>query len=178
MKDRPPKSPRAWNSTLPRPSKPLRNKTPMPRGASQLKRSGPIKAKPRSAKEFARIYGSKARVKFVERLPCAACGYAGEVRRENAHTKNDGLSRKGHYTTIIPLCRAFTVEDFRDEDGRSALNCHGRQHAPNGGWLAIGMTAESCRRAAALTEEAWQAHLNRGNDDAESGAAFDAGSDD
>lgn len=162
---KPPKKPRAWNSTLPRPTKPLaRSRTPIARSALP-NRSAPIRKKPKPESRWKEEYGSKARVKFVERLPCAACGYAGPVRRDNAHTKNAGLSRKGHYTTIIPLCRAFTVEDFKDDDGRSALNCHGRQHGPNGGWLAIGMTRESCARAAALTEELWQAHRVRGNDD-------------
>jgi hypothetical protein len=49
-----------------------------------------------------RAYGPAERVTFVRGLPCAACGRYGSV---NAHLLgNDGLSRKGHYTTIGPLC--------------------------------------------------------------------------
>lgn len=75
---------------------------------STLKSSGKIKPKHRKASEFKRIYGSKARVEWVKAQPCAWCGLYGVDPRcggisENAHTENEGLSRKGHYTTIVPL---------------------------------------------------------------------------
>ncbi len=132
---------------------PLRRKTPLRQGSS-LARSAPIaRSRPlpkvnrqRKASAFARCYHSQARVRFVKRLPCVACGYEGPVPRANAHTINDGAGRKGHYTTIIPLCEV-----------PAPMACHTRQHGINGGWLAIGMTAESCRRFAAATEAAWQA---------------------
>lgn len=132
---------------------PLRNKRPIPRGSSTLQRSAPIPRvnRQRKASEFARCYGSRARVAFIRRLPCAACGTT-RWGCDNAHTENDGAGRKGDFTTIIPLC--------------SGLNgCHATQH--RAGWLAIGMTAESRRRAALATELAWQA---RGMHDLEDAA--------
>lgn len=137
----------------------IQRRTPLRPGAGlkatrSLTRSGRIqpKRKPAAekAKDFAREYGSRARVTFVSKLPCAACAYAGPLRRDNAHTQNDGTGRKGHYTTVIPLCTAG-----------NPMNCHGRQHGPNGGWLKIGMTAESRRRAAAQTEALWLEHRNQ-----------------
>lgn len=114
----------------------------------------PRKNRQRQAREWPRAYGSKARVKFVSRLPCAACGYAGRVPRDCAHTVTDGMGRKGHYTTIIPLCNVQALNDG------GALNCHGRQHSM--GWSAIGMSEEGRRRAAERTEALWQ--LSRGGD--------------
>lgn len=131
-------------------SKPIARRTPLRPGAPP-KRSGRITRKPRSASEYARIYGSRARVRFVTRLPCFACGYAGEYPRQNAHTQVDGMSRKAHYTTILPLCGP----------------CHAKQDGVNGGWIAIGLTAESCRRGAELTESHWIAYLHRGGPDDE-----------
>lgn len=134
----------------------------IPRGAPPNRQN-----KARKAREWPRAFHSKARVKFVSRLPCAACGYAGPVPRENAHIESGGASRRADYDKIIPLCRAFTVGDFGGEEAeRGALKCHRVQHGVNGGWLAIGMTEESARRAADLTEAAWQEHLSRGGDDA------------
>lgn len=119
-----------------------RNK-PLPRSASPIARGKRPNAvnKERKDKNWKRAYHSEARVKFVERLPCAACGDTNLPLRDNAHTKNDGASRKGHYTTIIPLCS----------------RCHGKQHGINGGWMKIGMTAEGRERAAANTEALWLA---------------------
>ena len=74
---------------------------------STLKRSGPIARttklapKSRTAGEFARIYGSKARVRWVKAQPCVSCG---EGPCQNAHTKNGGMGRKADYDTIVPLC--------------------------------------------------------------------------
>ncbi len=145
-------------------SGPPQRKTPLPRASAPIPRSSlKRKRKPAAsaAKDFAREYGSRARVKFVSRLPCAACDYAGPIRRDNAHTKTGGTSRKGPYTSIIPLCVAGTP-----------MNCHGRQHGVNGGWLKIGMTAESRARAAANTEAAWLEH-RAGTDDDESDGTVD-----
>lgn len=66
------------------------------------RRSGRIRPKKRTPSEFARIYGSRARAKWVKSLPCAACAVVGYS--ENAHTVNGGKSRKADHTTIIPLC--------------------------------------------------------------------------
>lgn len=112
---------------------------------SRLARTGalPKVNRRRKRSEFARCYGSRARVRFVAQLPCAACGYAGAIPRDNAHTENDGAGRKGDAATIIALCSGPN-------------GCHRRQH--QSGWLAIGMTGESRERMARLTDEAWQAH--------------------
>jgi hypothetical protein len=60
--------------------------------------------KARQAREFARCYGSAARVAFVRSLPCAACGRGPSV---NAHLHDDGTKgagRKSGFATIGPLC--------------------------------------------------------------------------
>ncbi len=77
-------------------SSPLRAKKPMKRV--------PIKKRKRRASEFARIYGSKARVEWVKSQPCwittPIC--SGEIH--NHHTKNGGRGRKADAKTIVPLC--------------------------------------------------------------------------
>lgn len=75
-----------------------------------MKRSA-IRRKPRSPEEFARVYGSKARVEWVQSLPCVGCG---RTPSANAHTENEGKSRKGHHSTIAPLC----------PDGFHGVGCH------------------------------------------------------
>ena len=125
-----------------KPRKPIPRYTPLARGGP-IARSGPPRKKKRSASSFARIYGSKARVRFVTKLPCAACGYAGELLRHNAHTPDGsaGTGYKGGHLAIIPLC----------------AHCHIKQDDVNGGWLSIGMSEEGRRRAAENTELAWVA---------------------
>ena len=54
----------------------------------------------RTPRDFERIYGPPGRVTFVRDLGCVICG----APAENAHTRTGGTSRKGDYTTIIPLC--------------------------------------------------------------------------
>ena len=115
--------------------------------ASGIKRAGRIKPKKRSASEFQRIYGGATRVRWVASLPCWACGYAGDIPRQNAHTRTDGMGRKADADTIIPLCPP----------------CHGRQEQK--GWLSIGMTAESRRRAAEATEALWQERRGSAEED-------------
>ena len=51
-----------------------------------------------------------------------------------------GTGYKGGYLAIIPLCH----------------HCHAKQDGVNGGWLAIGLTAEGRRRAAENTEARWK----------------------
>ena len=129
----------------------IRRYTPLPRPTKPIARGGPPRKQnpERLASNWKRAHHSKARQKFVGRLPCAACGYDGDYLRHGAHTVTGGGSRKADYTSIIPLCGP----------------CHIKQHGVNGGWLAIGMTAEGKRRAAENTEEMWQTHLNRGTDE-------------
>ncbi len=125
----------------------LTRKTPM-KARKPMKRGGklnPVNRK-RRVSEFVRCYRSKARVRFVRALPCAACGVHDPAGCDNAHTENGGAGRKGNYTTIIPLCR----------------RCHTRQH--QSGYSAIGMTATGRERAAALTQELWEAYRGRGEE--------------
>jgi hypothetical protein len=103
-----------------------------------IKRGGRIKTKKRSANEFRRIYGGRARVRWIAKLPCWACGYSGDIPRQNAHTTTGGTGRKADADTVIALCPP----------------CHGRQTSR--GWLAIGLTAEGRKRAAEATEALWQ----------------------
>jgi len=83
-------------------SKPLR-RTPLRPAPGQPPRGRkPIKRKKRPAGEFARIYGSKARVAWIKALGCVICG---AVPADNAHTVGGGTGYKAGYETIVPLCR-------------------------------------------------------------------------
>ena len=59
----------------------------------------------RQAREYARTYHSTTRVLFVKGLPCASCRKSPAEGVDNAHTTGGGMSRKGDYRTIAPLCR-------------------------------------------------------------------------
>jgi hypothetical protein len=113
-------------------------RTPIAR-KTRLKSSGRIKPKKRSTKEFARIYGSEARVEWIAMRCCVACGFRG---CENAHTAGDGVGRKGGYEKIIPLC----------------ATCHRLQHQIGAGTFAIRYQLD-LRALAAATEAKWRAHL-------------------
>lgn len=68
-------------------------------------RRTPIKRKGRSASEYARIYGSPSRVKFVKSLPCCACGVVGwSVNAHLTPIGEKGTGYKGHHRFIAPLC--------------------------------------------------------------------------
>ncbi len=118
------------------------------------KRPKPRNAK-RRASEFERCYHSLDRVVFVNHLPCASCGaeptaYEDRdfVEISNAHTRNGGMSRKGGYKTIVPLCvRLF------------GPGCHGRQHQHGWSVLPALDTPGKRQSAAARTEAAWLASL-------------------
>lgn len=88
----------------------IRRKTPLARGAPP-KRGGRPKAvnKKRSAGEFSRIYGSKARVRWVKASPCVCCD-AETGRNHNHHTENGGMGRKADYDTIVSLCPTCHTE--------------------------------------------------------------------
>ncbi len=76
-----------------------------PRHAVAINRKTKIKKKPRSASEFARIYGSRARVAWVKGLVCCAITNACEGPIENAHVRTGGTGRKADARFIVPLCR-------------------------------------------------------------------------
>lgn len=100
----------------------LKRSAPPPRGKA-------IRRKPRKASEFARIYGSEARVRWVKSLPCVGCGAIPSEDRpsENAHTVTGGTSRKADAATIAPLCHGCHVKydrhvpPFRDEPARELV---------------------------------------------------------
>lgn len=86
---------------------PHRKRAPRPSQKPIAKRKPVVKINRRRRKsEFARSYGSRARVAWVKGLPCL-------VRREgncagtidNAHTKTGGMGRKADASTIVPLCQ-------------------------------------------------------------------------
>lgn len=82
-----------------RPSaKPLARKTP-------LRRDTPLRSvnPERKAREFARAYGSEARVRRLKRMKCAV-PFCTRWTCDNAHLEREGMSRKGHWSTVVPLC--------------------------------------------------------------------------
>lgn len=112
-------------------------RTPLKR-TTGLKRTKKITAKKRSASEFRRIYGSRARVAYVKTLPCFSCWSFGEI--QNAHVNSGGMGRKANAAEIIPLCS----------------KCHALQHA--NGWEALGELREPEYRAhlASVVEGGWE----------------------
>lgn len=74
-----------------------------------LTRRTPVKKRnaKRKASEWARAYGSKERVEWIKRQPCAVCGYPVS---DNVHTRTGGVSRKSDAEHIAPLCRAHHRE--------------------------------------------------------------------
>lgn len=82
---------------------PLLRKTALTR-SGRIKRRSWIKAvnRVRSAEEFQRAYGGEEYINFVHCYPCLNCNIEGFT--ECAHTENEGKGRKGHHSTIVPLC--------------------------------------------------------------------------
>lgn len=109
----------------------LKRKTPLSRG-------GRIKPKKRSASEFSRIYGSKARVAWVKLSECVCCGVEGTQERPNAnhHTEVGGKGYKADYTTIVSLCHS----------------CHHLHHTGE-----LGREKEWWMEQARLTQARWSA---------------------
>ena len=75
----------------------------------------------RKAADDLRVYGSKARQKWVSLQPCAACGVWGYS--QGAHMEGpEGLGLKKGFKTIAPLC---TVRpDHRDKNATMWPGCH------------------------------------------------------
>lgn len=89
---------RAWQ----RRSKPLRGGSKLERGPGP-KRKSRIKPKARSASEFRRIYGSRARVQAIKAMRCTV-PHCPEGSCHNAHLENGGMGRKAGWDVIVPLC--------------------------------------------------------------------------
>lgn len=90
----------------------LARKAPPPRSRKPIVTARP-RPKKRTPSEFERIYGSRARVRWVKSLPCVYCamlnpllGLATAGRSHNAHTVTGGMGRKADADTICPLCPA------------------------------------------------------------------------
>lgn len=130
---KPRKSPKKKPSRLPRSAPPKRSRV--------KPRQTWIKPKKRSASEFARIYGSKARVKWMKLQPCVVCDWAPS---DGHHTENGGTSRKGPAESIVPLCRLHHDEFHRF----GVVLSGGRIYA-----------RVDLRALASLTEYRWQCHL-------------------
>lgn len=111
---------------------PLARTTPMTRSALRAPKS-------RTAGEFARIYGSKARVRWVKNQPCVSCG-AEDGDAHNHHTQNGGTGRKADYDTIVPLCPS----------------CHHEHHTG-----VLRGTREWWAEQARYTEIRWTRHTDR-----------------
>lgn len=61
------------------------------------------KVSDRHAAEWARAYGSDARVEWVKRQPCLVPGCQ-RGPCDNAHVGNGGIGRKEDADRIVPLC--------------------------------------------------------------------------
>ncbi len=113
--------------------KPAPRPKKQPRQPQRSTRPKRVNAK-RKQSEFERCYHSRERVLFVKNFGCVYCtalspffGVQTLGKCHNAHTANEGRGRKGHYTTIIPLCpehhRRFDEYrfPFDTEDSRNQL---------------------------------------------------------
>lgn len=100
----------------------------------------------RKKREFARAYGSKARVEWVKRRRCCMCAVVGYS--ENAHTEGGGTGRKAHHTTIAPLCGPH--------DGLDGCHRDFDQHRPP---FDGPLTRALVRNSATETEAEWLAHV-------------------
>lgn len=93
-------------------------------------------------KDFARVYGSEARVDWIRGLPCLGCGRG---PCENAHTATGGMGRKAGAETIVPLCQMC----------HHVLHQHGvttfeRNHGWPDGWL---------KEAAMIVQVGWEKRM-------------------
>jgi hypothetical protein len=88
-----------------------------------------LKAKKRKPSEYARVYGSKARVEWVKTQPCMICGYRQDI--DGHHIETEGTSRKGHYTKIVALCRLHHLQWHQLGRGSFNPGIDFAQHAAN-----------------------------------------------
>lgn len=113
---------------------------------TELRSSGSIAPKPRKASKTKRIYGSKARARWVKMLPCVGCGRVptADVPNVNAHTETGGIGYKADAATIAPLCP--------DLAGR--VGCHTKydQHLPP---FDTEASRDAIKRQAAVTDARW-----------------------
>ncbi len=126
-----------------------------------MKRSAPMKRtrmnrapidrrrKVRTRSDFARIYGSRARVAWVKHQPCIVCVALSPLfgrtdgSSHNAHTETGGMGYKADYDTIVPLCAS-----------------HHRRYDEHQSPLDTDDARRAIKAAASATETAWQRYLN------------------
>ena len=106
-----------------------------------LKRGKPPKAKKRTASEFSRIYGSKARVRWVKGSPCVSCDSV-TGRNHNHHIRSGGMGRKSDAETIVSLCPPCHDELHRGLLGRTTEWWDEQARQTDANWLQIADTFE------------------------------------
>jgi hypothetical protein len=123
----------------------LPSRTPLKRSPLARKPGQGLKRTPlpkvnrvRRAEAFARAYGGRERVEWVQAQPCAVCH---ATPSENAHIRSGGMGYKAPASFVAPLCREH----------------HREQHA-------VGLRAFEDRyrvnlgRVATAIERRWQEH--------------------
>lgn len=124
-----------WRSASPQ------RRTGLPKATKPIAR-GPVKASnsKRKAKSFARAYGSKARVAWVQAQPCVVCQW---TPCENAHIAGGGAGRKADAASIIPLCRLHHAEQHQfgvsTFAARHGLDLEAWASLTDAKWLAEGL---------------------------------------
>lgn len=80
-------------------------RTPLRPSSKPLRRKAPLKPanRERRGREFARAYGSVERVRAIKLSKCAV-PWCSKYRCDNAHLEREGMGRKGHWSTVVPLC--------------------------------------------------------------------------
>lgn len=99
-----------------------------------------MRRKPRKPSEFARIYGSRARVKWVKSLACCYC--KASAPSHNAHTETGGMGYKADANTIAPLC----------------AHCHRAYDEYRPPFHTV-YVREFVKGAASMVDELWRARL-------------------
>ncbi len=139
-------------TAVPKPRKQRKKtRTPLQRSRTPIAR-GPVKRKnaKRKASEFARTYHSRARVEFIQSLPCIVGTHGACIGgpSENAHVIDDGTkgaSRKSGFACIAPLCR------YHHTGGNFSLHRVGSRAFES--YYSLDLT-----HAASQTEKQWQSH--------------------
>lgn len=134
-----------WNSTIAVQAKPTISRPKSPRKVvvpSKLKASTPIKRKGRKPSDTLRIYGTPARVGWVQSQPSVV---SGKGPCENVHVKTGGTGRKADACWIVPLTHA----EHRELHRRGQLTFEAK----------YGIDLAAC---AITTEAAWQERTRHG----------------
>lgn len=104
--------------------------------------------------KFAAEFHSEARVLFVARLGCAACGRRKKI--ENHHIRNGGMGRKGDYWVIVPLCGTVPGEGHEGCHQRceriGKLSFLQQLHRAGRRLTVAGIECDSWEEAAEVTE--------------------------